>query len=554
MRSPVPTLPLRPDDARTVLRRRFEEIRPGRPTPRRALAAIGLGALTLGLATILAAALEGDAIGLEDASPVYLLAVVAVGSSFGTWAAVTTAVVAFLIYDLLFTEPRFSLVVSDPREWVDLLLFLFVALAIGRLVALQRGRAEEADQRAREATSLFAISRTLATSSTIEDAAPDVARRLASDLGLPRVWIVVGPSGHERVLADTGLGAVLPSMAVVNTLMRAPGDEPARWVRTHEPGRGQGPGAIDGQILRVRMETTSDGSWGSSGSTASSGYLGAVRAREDGMPDRAATRILALAADQLTLALRRDRLRAAATDAEVARQGDALKTALIDSVSHDLRTPLASIRATAGGLADPDVPWSEAGTRDAGRLIDDEAARLDRLVRGVLDLSRIEAGAVRAELAPHDLRSLVEPAVARYRTPTRAVGVSIADDLPPVLVDDVLIDVILGNLLDNASTHAGPDAPLRVSAVSDAPDRVELVVEDGGPGVPPDVLPRLFERFYRVPRSGEGARHGLGIGLSVVRGLTEAMGGTADARRSDLGGLAVVIRLRTAAPSHDERS
>ena len=325
--------------------------------------------------------------------------------------------------------------------------------------------------------------------------------------------------------------------------MRTPGDEPARWVRTHETGRGREPLGGGLQVLKVRIETSSGD--GAADTASALGSIGAVRDRSSGLPTRAETRILALAADQIALSLRRDQLRREATDVEIARQGDALKTALIDSVSHDLRTPLASIRATAGGLIDPAVPVTEDSTRAAARVIDEEAARLDHLVRAVLDLSRIEAGALRPELEPHDLRDLVEAVVARTRSTAteHTIEVSLPDSLPAVLADPVLMDVVLANLIDNALVHSGAAAAVRISAGLAPHGRVQLDVEDGGKGVPREALPHLFDRFYRVPGSGPSARKGLGIGLSIVRGLVEAMGGNVRADQSPLGGLAVSVSL-----------
>ncbi len=490
-------------------------------------------------ATALVAFLE-TAGGIEDASPVYLIAVVALGAAFGTWPALATAVTAFVIYDLLFTAPRFSLRVDDPREWLDLLLFLFVAIAVGRLVALLRQRADEAEQRTREASSLFALSRTLATATSTEDAAPDIAQRLASDVGLARVWITVGPAGRERVVADTGENQI-PSSAVVSTLQRRPGDQPAEWVRTHIPRDGKAAGiGVAVEHLRVRIEADGD----------TLGTLGATRRRSLGMPSRAEARVMALAADQIALSLRRDQMRQIATDLEVSRQSEVLKTALIDSVSHDFRTPLASIRATAGGLVDPAVAWTEDARREAASVIDAEAARLDHLVRGILDLGRIDSGSLDPDLEPHDLRSLVEPALGRLRSAfgTREVDLDLDGVDAPVLVDDALFDIVLTNLLENALHHTPSPAAVRVTARPALDDRTELTVEDGGPGVPAAELGRLFQRFHRVARPGEGARRGMGIGLSVVKGLTEAMGGAVRAAPSPLGGLAVTITLRTVEP------
>lgn len=503
------------------------------------------GAVAIAGSTALIAFLEGAG-GIVDASPVYLIAVVGLGAAFGTWPALATAVAAFVVYDLLFTAPRFSLQVDDPREWLDLLLFLFVALAVGRLVALQRQRADESEQRTREASSLFALSRMLATATSTEDAGPDIAHRLASDVGLDRVWILIGAAGRERVVADTGDGAI-PASSVVAALQRRPGDQPAEWVRTHVPRDAKTTGTgVAVEQLRVRIEADGD----------ILGILAATRPRALGMPSRAETRIMALAADQVALSLRRDQVRRIATDLEVSRQSEGLKTALIDSVSHDLRTPLASIRATAGGLVDPAVVWTDDARREAAGVIDSEAARLDRLVRGILDLGRIDSGSLDPDLEPHDLRSLVEPAVHRLQRAfgPREVALDLDGADAPVLVDDALFDIVLTNLLENALHHTPATAGVRVTALPRPGDRTELTVEDGGPGVPDIELDRLFKRFHRVARPGEGARRGMGIGLSVVKGLTEAMGGSVHAARSPLGGLAVTIALRTVEPPPEVES
>jgi two-component system sensor histidine kinase KdpD len=487
--------------------------------------------------------LENEAAAIEDASPIYLVAVVAAGALGGTVPAVVTAIAAFVAYDFLFTEPRLTLAVADPREWLDLVLFLFVGLVVGRLVAIQHARAQEAAERAAEANTLFALSRSLATATSTAEAAPDIADRVRDAASLQRVWILAGSGGTERVLADTGDGSAPPHPTLSSRLVRTPGDEPARWVRTHAAARGAVPAAGEPPQYRARIEV--DG--------VQLGTIVAQRDRQLGDPSRSETRVLSLAADQIAVSLRRDQLRQAATDLEVAHQTDVLKTALIDSVSHDLRTPLASIRATAGGLADPDVPWNDEARRGAARVIDAEAARLDRLVSGLLDLSRISSGGVHPDLEPHELWSVVQPAVDRLRPSLghRTLRMDVPDTLPPVLADAVLLDVVVTNLLDNISAHSAADAAVQIRATED--DRmVRLIVEDGGPGVPAEVVGSLFDRFRRGPTGRQSARRGLGIGLSVVRGLVEAMSGQVTAERSPLGGLAVTVRLRRA-PAGPER-
>lgn len=499
-------------------------------------------AITLLLGTAAVAVLERG--GIADASPVYLVAVVIVGSAFGTLPAIATAIVAFLVYDFLFTEPRFTLIVADAREWVDLVLFLFVALAIGRLVASQHARTKEAARRAAEAHSLFALSRALAVAGATEDAAPELAHRLVADAQLERVLFLAGPPGAERAIADTSPGAALGNPAITYSLVRTPGDEPARWVRTHAPTARHQPAtaAADRPAVdeyRVRIEL----------GEVRLGTVVAVRARDAGLPGPIETRVLALAADQLASAFRRDDLRRAATDLEIARQGDVLKTALIDAVSHDLRTPLASIRATAGGLADPAVSWTDVDRRAAASVIDAEATRLDRIVRGLLDLGRIASGALHPDLEPHEPWALIQPVVDRSRPSLgdRSLAVEVAADLPPVLVDAALFDVVLTNLIDNAARHAPPPAAVRIQAITDETGAwLDVTVEDDGPGIAPAAVAHVFERFWRADPGAPSARRGLGIGLSVVRGLVEAMGGSVRAAPGPTGGFLVAVRLRTA--------
>lgn len=516
---------------------------------RPSLLVTALAVAMIAVATLVVALLE-HVTEIADASAVYLVAVVIVGSVGGTTAAVGTAVTAFLVYDLLFTEPRFSLVVSDSSELLNLVLVLIVAIAVGRLAALGRERTGEAERRAVEATGLFAIGRLLATTDRTESVAGQIVERLARDVALQRVWIGLEGGPRERILADTGSGPV-PSPALILTLIRTADDEPARWIRTHDPlqraGAPSRPG-LDGDVIRIKIETggTVFGSVWALKLAAAGGPTG---------PDPAATRLLSLAADQIALGLRRDRLRQEATSAEVARRSDALKSALLDSVSHDLRTPLASIRALAGNLVDPALAWSPEAIREAAETIDLEARRLDRFVRSVLDLSRIESGALQPDFEVFDARELIERAIERLRPALggRSVTVDVAEDVPLIRIDAVLFDAIVSNILDNVAEHTPSGTPVAVRARPGGPDRVRLTIEDAGPGVPAADLPRVFDKFHRAGRPGEGARRGMGIGLSIVLGMTEAMGGRATARQGELGGLAIDLDLPAApAPPPDE--
>jgi two-component system sensor histidine kinase KdpD len=481
---------------------------------------------------------------VPDAAIVYLLAVVAVGLGYGSWYAVGTAFTSFLIYDFFFVKPLYTFAVGSVQEWLDLLLLLVVGVAIGRLSALQLERRREAELRSAEARAMFAMSRDIARAPSALEAAPLLVARLAREAQMSRVWVALGPSiGEERVVADSSPGDRHPAATSRWTLHTSGADIQPSWAHVRDMASGaRGTAGLRRAsdpadpcvVLRVPIIA----------GVEAIGSLWATRRSADPLPGRSHSRLMAAAADQLGQAVVRDRLAAAATAAEVAREGDALKSALLDSVSHDLRTPLSAIRATAGNLMDPDVTLTPEAQRLAAGSIDREADRLSRLVRNMLDLGRIEGGALRPSLQLYELADVVEPVLARLGTATEQskVEVDVPVDLPAVKVDAIFIDQILTNLLDNAARYAG-GRMIRVSARA-AGDSVALVVEDGGPGVPASDLSHIFERFYRVPaRRGSRSTGGSGIGLAVVHGLAEAMGGSARAERSPLGGLAVTVRL-----------
>jgi len=262
-------------------------------------------------------------------------------------------------------------------------------------------------------------------------------------------------------------------------------------------------------------------------------------AREFGPAD---DRLLSAVAHQLGLALERMSLQREATEAEVLRRTDELRKALLNAVSHDLRTPLSSIMASAGSLRQDDVSWTEDQRGEFAAAIETEAQRLNRLVGNLLDLSRIEAGSIRPEKSWYDLSSLINEVAGRLRAVTAGhrLVINVPDGLPPVMFDYVEIDQVISNLIENAVKYTPAGTEVCVSARA-AGDQVEVEVADRGPGIPEAIIPRLFDAFYRASDSGRA--QGSGLGLAVAKGLVEAHGGGIRVENREGGGARFVFTL-----------
>jgi two-component system, OmpR family, sensor histidine kinase KdpD len=501
-----------------------------------------VGPLILVASTSLAAATVGVAlleayVGVRDASIVYLAAVVATAIVAGTPGAIVASIAAFLLYDFFFTHPTFTFTVNDPSEWLSVILLLSVGVVVGQLAALQRSRADEARAREREARALFAVSRALATRPSTSAVLPTIAQLLRDQTHMERIWMALAGDAAGRVTADTGGAQPRAVPTVQRVLRRMPADEPAEWLRVHNP-RDATAAREAGGLEAYRVQIDAGGS--------NLGSIWALRARRNGEPDRTETRLLAAAADQLGQAIAHDRLAMEAQTAEIARRSDELKTALLQSVSHDLRTPLATIRAAAGTLR-PDSGLDVAEREESADAIDREVEYLNRMVTNLLDLSRIEAGALRPERDAFELDDLVGRTLERLRPRLAGRSLDVRLSGPPVDVDPIFVDEAVTNALENAMKYTPASASIRVRSM-ELPGEpfVRLSIEDGGPGAPPGTLNRLFDKFYRVPGSAGGSRAGTGIGLAVTRGLIEATGGRVQARKSDLGGLAIDLDLPVA--------
>jgi two-component system sensor histidine kinase KdpD len=498
--------------------------------------AVITGVLSLAVATLVVGFFR-DTLGVPNPSAIYLVAVVATALVAGALGGAVASVAAFLLYNFYFTEPRHTFAINEPSEWLNVVILLFVGIVVGQLAASMRSRAETGRRREREARALFRLSRALATRLSTDTALNEICDILASETRVNAVRIGLGSESSERVAAAVGNADAWsrpgpvpsPSRGVVNVLRRMPAEEPARWIKVHQ-GTSRVTGPRSSETFRVRIEAAD----------AALGSIWALRDRALGMPDATETRLLSAAADQIGQALVQDRFASESQAVEIARQSDALKSALLQSVSHDLRTPLATIRAASGTLSSNGL--NPEAVRESARAIDREAEYLNRLVTNLLDLSRIDADALKADTDAFELDDALARALERVRPRLGYRRVEIALRAPAVAIDPVLLDDAFTNVLDNVIRHTSPDAPLRIQADALDDRTVRLSVEDGGAGVPDGALGRLFDKFYRVP-ARRSEREGTGIGLAVARGMVEAMGGHVSARRSDLGGLAIDFDL-----------
>ena len=486
-------------------------------------------AATVGGLTALLGLLRG-AVAVPNLTAVYLPPVALFAIRWGWWPALLAAVLAVLAYNFFFVEPIHTFTIHYPQEWIALLVFLFVAAVTSTLAARARAGREEARRRADGATLLYAVSRALGDR-PLPDALGRVAELLRGSLdlrgcaifladgqgrleptpaarvgeaggasGAPAEWLLARSREGGDPAADVTTAARRSSAALAGS----PGT--LRWIAIRRPGR---PADGLGHLVPLRV----------GGRTV--GTLRLV-APPVGLDDDA-SRLLASVADQLASAIERERLRQVANEAELLRRTDELRAALLSSVSHDLRTPLAAIKASAGSLLQRDVPWSEADREGFAEAIDREADRLDRLVRNLLDMSRIEGGALRPRREWYDPAELVREVVARLGpiVSDHPLHLTLPEAVPPIRIDYLMIGQVLTNLLENAAKYTPSGTPIRVELkASDGELRVGVI--DHGPGIPPNASGSVFDRFRRLDPGGPG---GSGLGLAVSRGFVEAHGG-----------------------------
>lgn len=410
----------------------------------------------------------------------YLLAIVVVGARYGRLPAMLTSLLGVAAFDFFFVPPYYTFAVADAQALSTFAVMLAVGLIIGGLTTRIRRQAESAADRERQTAALAAMTAELAQATTPEAVAAAAAVHVSA----------IFDAEARIVLADT-------AVRIGDDALRVP--------------------------LKIRDETLG---------------LMVLRARRPRrLNSEGARRELDSFARQTALALERVRLAREAEAARISAETERLRNALLTSVSHDLRTPLAAITGAATTLLEARSRLDESTRTDLLESIRDETGRLNRLVQNLLQMTRLESGELRLQREWHPLEEVIGAALERFGD--QPVTLSVPRDLPLVPIDDVLIEQVMVNLLDNAVKYAGRTSPIRILATA-TDQAVTVEVADRGPGLQADDESRVFEKFYRSASNGA---EGTGLGLAICRGIVQAHGGRIWAQNLPEGGVAFLFTL-----------
>jgi len=492
---------------------------------------------------------------IPNISLTYILLVLALGSTRGLFAAVVSSLVAFLSFDFFLVPPFYTFTIARPEEWIALLVFLATAIITGQLTSALHLRAEQASRQARETRILYELVRATNNEEELESQLSVVVHSVVN------VFSSWGVRDCAILLPDAN-GKLTIRASAINTGEQLTPDEEATasWVMKQaqtvelhdvslapQQSAGFAPRAIVRSTVSLhpvrrfmRMIPLKTGAK----------VIGVLRLQLEDDPrhfthekslgvdlDRTKpeTAFFWTFLDQATSGIERARLRRESLQIELLRRTDALRAALLSSVSHDLRTPLSSIKAAASSLLQEDVQWDEEARRSFALAIEQEADRLNRLVGNLLDMSRIEGGALKPEKEWYPVDELIHDVLGHMQPilQGRTVVTELPTDLPPVELDYLQMDQVLTNLIENAVRYTPTESPIEITAHLEG-EQVVISVADRGPGIPPVDLERIFDKFYRVL----GTQHttGSGLGLAVSKGLVEAHGGRIWAENREGGG------------------
>jgi two-component system sensor histidine kinase KdpD len=504
------------------------EHQPDRPAgrverPRRTEgAAYAQAAGVVGLCTALAW-LMWSRFELANLIMVYLLGIVLVAARSGRGPSIFASLASVALFDFFFVPPYLTFAVTDTRYVVTFAVMLVVAAVISTLTVRIRQQAETARRRERRTAALYEMARELASLRRLEDLLGTAVRHVA-EVFASEVAILL-PDGEGRLVLRAGSMAAAP-------------DDPSEravsaWVFDRREMAGQGTGTLPGaRALYLPLVASRE----------PVGVLAVRSADPAALVAPEQLHLLETFAAQTALAAERALLAERAEAAQLRVESERLRNTLLSSVSHDLRTPLATITGAASSLLDESGDLDPGGRRELLQAIHEESDRLNRLVNNLLDMTRLESGAVQLRKDWQSLEELVGVALARFggRLSDRPVTTRLPPGLPLVPVDGMLLEQVLINLIDNALKYTPPATPIEIGAAA-GEGEVVLEVADRGPGVPAGDEERLFDKFYRG-RAPAGVR-GVGLGLTICRAIVEAHGGNIRAENRPGGGLVFRVTL-----------
>ncbi|MBB5701221.1 two-component system sensor histidine kinase KdpD [Ochrobactrum daejeonense] len=454
----------------------------------------------------------------------FLMAVLASAATAGLLPALVASLAGALAFNFFFLDPLYTFTIRDPESMIAFLFFIGAALITSNLAARMHRQAAAARQRARTTEELYRFARKLAGAGTLDDVLWAAAHQIASMLKL-RVVILLPENGTVTVRAGYP-----PDDTLVDADIAA-----AHWAWEHNHAAGRGSDTLPGaKRLYLPLIT---------GKTPV-GVIGLDSDKDGPLLTLDQQRLLDALVDQAAVAIERIQLVADVDKAKLAAEADKLRSALLASISHDLKTPLAAIMGAAGTLHDYSNGMPEKDRAEMLSTIVDEAERLNRFIANLLDMSRLETGGMTPNASLQYLGDIVGSALrraqkimSRHKTVT-----DIPANLPMLRIDPVLFEQVLFNLFDNAAKYAPPGTTIRIGAWQDE-QWVTIQVVDEGPGIPATDLERIFDSFHRV-RKRDLVLAGTGLGLSICRGFVEAMGGTVTAgNRADRSGAIFTIRM-----------
>ncbi|MBN1937181.1 MAG: sensor histidine kinase KdpD [Anaerolineae bacterium] len=455
---------------------------------------------------------------------IYLLCVVVAATYLGRGPAIVASFTSVLALDFFFVPPAFTLAVADTEYALTFLGLLAVGLVISSLTAQVRSQVENAQRREVETATLYALSRDLSATEELESIVEAIVNNIRQTFDRQAV-VLLSASGNGTDLETHHSGA---DLARDRREMEA-----AAWVFQHERPAGRGTDTFSkSKAYYLPLKTV----------RGIVGVLGVEPVHSGRLLSPDQRRLLEALANQAALAIERAQLAQAAQRAHLLAATEKLQSALLNSISHDLRTPLVSITGVLSSLEDEETPLEATVRRTLIETAREEAERLNRLVGNLLNMTRIEAGAVRIAWQLEDVQDAIGSALEQLkpRVAGRQIQVELPPDLPFVPMDFVLIVQVLVNIIDNALKYSPPEMPIEIRAWA-AEDGVAIQVADRGIGIPVEDLGHVFDKFFRVQRPDQVM--GTGLGLSISKGLVEAHGGRIWAESRPGGGVTFTLTL-----------